>query len=84
MRIPGNQTNLSQVNPYSAAAERAISAERAAAVRKKLSNASVTFAGPCSPTEAFNLAGWMDSQTSRMKPSDSAGKSLAGRPPDSR
>lgn len=84
MRIHGNETNLNPVNPYSAAAERAISAERAAAVHKKLVKTTVSSAGPCSPTEAFNLASWMDAQNSRMQTSIGPGKSLASRPQSSR
>jgi hypothetical protein len=36
MRIHGNQANLNTINPYSAAAEKATAAQRAADVRKKL------------------------------------------------
>jgi hypothetical protein len=59
MRIHGNQSNLNQVNPYAAASERAIAAQRAATTRKKLLKSAINAEGPCSPTEAFNLCNWV-------------------------
>jgi len=71
MHIHGNLMNLSAMNPYSAAADRAIvSAQKAASVRKKLTTAaaeagsaassppSTLSGGSSSSTEALMVANW--------------------------
>jgi hypothetical protein len=65
MHIHGNQSNLNPVNPYAAASERAIAAQKAAATRKKLLKSAIGVEAPCSPTEAFNLGNWMPGQPGR-------------------
>ena len=59
MHIHGNQINLNGVNPYSAAAEKALAAQRAADVRRKLTNGASDIEGVSSPDEAFMVAHWM-------------------------
>jgi len=60
MHIHGSQTKLNPVNPYSAAAERAIAAQQAANRAKKLSKSAKGVEGISSPEEASLLAKWMD------------------------
>ena len=64
MRIHGNQTNLNAVNPYSAAAERAVAAQRAANVRKKRMKNARNIEGVASPGEAFMVSRWLNSTQS--------------------
>jgi hypothetical protein len=61
MHIHGNHLNLNTVNPYSAAAEKALAAQRAADVRKKLAKSTGEIEGSSSPEEAGFLGLWMDS-----------------------
>jgi hypothetical protein len=65
MHIHGSQTKLNPVNPYSAAAERAIAAQRAADRAKKLIKSAKGIEGTPSPEEASLLANWMDSSYSQ-------------------
>ena len=59
MHIHGNQMNLNAVNPYSAAAEKAAAAQKAADVRKKLMNSASPIEGISSPDEALMVGKWM-------------------------
>jgi hypothetical protein len=59
MHIHGNQMNLNAINPYSAAAERAVASQRAAAVRKKLMKSAGDIEGVLSPDEHFMVGQWM-------------------------
>jgi hypothetical protein len=61
MHIHGNQINLNAVNPYSAAAEKAAAAQRAADVRKKLMKSGASLEGIADPEEAFMVGHWMNS-----------------------
>jgi hypothetical protein len=61
MHIHGNQLNLNTVNPYSAAAEKAIAAQRAADVRKKLLKSAGEIEAASNPEETSFLGLWMDS-----------------------
>lgn len=60
MHIHGNQMNLNAVNPYSAAAEKAAGAQRAADVRKKLMRSAGEVQGASSPEEALMAGQWMN------------------------
>ncbi len=64
MHIQRSQMNLNAVNPYSAAAEKAFAAQRAATVRKKLLKSARGIEGASSPEEAFMVGRWMDSRYS--------------------
>ncbi len=59
MRIHGNQANLSAVNPYSAAAEKAAAAQRAADVRKRLLKRAAEADKTAVPHEAQLVGKWM-------------------------
>jgi hypothetical protein len=52
--------NLNAMNPYSAAAEKAIAAQRAADVRKKLLKSAVIGEAPPTPDEVRMVGEWMD------------------------
>jgi hypothetical protein len=58
MHIHGNQMNLNAINPYSAAAERAVATQKAADVRKKLMKGGADMEGVSSPDEPFTV-GWL-------------------------
>lgn len=61
MRIH-SQTSLNAINPYSAAAEKAVAAQRAAQTRKKLLKASCAAESDLKPDEAFLVAEWMSTR----------------------
>lgn len=65
MRIHGIQMNIGTVNPYTAAAEKAVAKQRAGAVRKKLAKSAREIEGASSPEEAFMIGRWMDSRYSQ-------------------
>ncbi len=67
MHIHGNQTNLNAINPYSAAAERATAALRAAEVRKKLIKSAATVEDASDPDEAFMVGHWMETNQGRAQ-----------------
>ena len=59
MRIHGNQMNLNTVNPYSAAAEKALAAQRAANGRKKLVKRVDVAEAAATPEETLLISSWM-------------------------
>jgi hypothetical protein len=65
MRIQRSQMNSNAVNPYAAAAEKAVAAQRAATVRKKLIKSARAPESAASPEEAFMIGRWMDSRYSQ-------------------
>jgi hypothetical protein len=65
MHIQRSQMNPSLGNPYSAAAEKALAAQRAAAVRKKLMKNAREIEGASTPEEAFMIGRWTESRHSR-------------------
>ena len=67
MRTLGNQTNLNPINPYSAAAEKATAAQRAADVRKKLLRSDGGIDGAASPEEASLIGKWMNATNSQTQ-----------------
>jgi hypothetical protein len=64
MQIDGNQTNFNVVNPYSAAAEKAVAAQRASATRKKLRKRKGGIKRISIPEVASALGKWTDSSHS--------------------
>jgi hypothetical protein len=82
MHIHGSQMNPNAVNPYSAAAEKAVAAQRAADVRKKLMKSATDIEGVSSPEEAFMVGQWMDSRHSQVQSQDQYHASAAGKDPD--
>ncbi len=82
MHIHGNQMNLNAVNPYSAAAEQAAAAQRAANVRKKLMKSASDIEGVSSPDEAFMVGHWMDATQSRPQDEVVYHTSTAGKDSD--
>jgi hypothetical protein len=61
MHIHSNQLILNTVNPYSAAAEKALAAERGGKVRKKLLKSSADVEAISNPEEGSKLDLWMNS-----------------------
>ena len=82
MHIQRSQMNITSVNPYSAAAEKAVAAQRAADVRKKLMKSATDIEGVSSPEEAFMVGQWMDSRHSQVQSQDQYHASAAGKDPD--
>jgi hypothetical protein len=60
MRIHSNQANPNPVNPYAAAAEKALAANRTSNTRKKLLKRAVGVEAPPSPDEASMVSRWME------------------------
>jgi hypothetical protein len=65
MHIHRSQMNPEARNPYSAAAEKALAAQRAAAVRKRLTKSAREIDSASTPEEAFMIGRWMDSRYSQ-------------------
>ena len=59
MRVHGSQMSFNAVNPYAAAAEKAVAAQRAAEVRKKLLKGAAEIDGAPIPAEALRVGRWM-------------------------
>jgi len=64
MRVHGNQMNLNTINPYSAAAEKAVAAQRAANVRKKLVKSADELAEM--PEETLLISSWLNANQGRV------------------
>jgi hypothetical protein len=64
MHIHRSQMSPNLGNPYSAAAEKALAAQRAAAVRKKPMKSAREIEGASNPDVAFMIGRWMDSRHS--------------------
>jgi len=62
MHIHGNQINMSAMNPYSAAAEKAIAAQRSAKTRKKLMEKAWTVEAELTPEADTLVEHWSESQ----------------------
>jgi hypothetical protein len=82
MRTHGNQANLNPINPYSAAAEKATAAQRAADVRKKLLNGAGTVDGSASHNEASIIGKWMNANNSQAQVDVEYHTASAGRDSD--
>jgi hypothetical protein len=65
MHIHGTQTNPDPVNPYAAAADKAIAAQRSSNTRKKLLKRAAEVENPPNPDQAFMIGRWMDSRYSQ-------------------
>jgi len=65
MHIHGNQMNLNGINPYAAASQRVVDAQRAAGVRNKLTMSAKNIEGASSLDEATMMGKWMDGGNSR-------------------
>jgi len=63
MHIHASSMDFSAINPYSAAAEKAAAAQRAADVRKKLMKSAGDIEGIASPDEAYMVSHWTDPKT---------------------
>jgi hypothetical protein len=81
MHIHGNQMNFNAINPYSAAAEKAAGAQRAADVRKKLMSTGET-EGVSSPEEAFMAGQWMNPRQRPAQDDEEYHTAAAGRDSD--
>jgi hypothetical protein len=82
MHIHGSQMNPNAVNPFSAAAEKAVAAQRAADVRKKLMKSATDIEGVSSPEEAFMVGQSMDSRHSQVQSQDQYHASAVGKDQD--
>jgi hypothetical protein len=65
MHIHPSTMQSNTVNPYVAAAEKAMAARRTSNVRKKLLKSAREIEGSASPNEAFVIGRWMDSRYSQ-------------------
>lgn len=60
MHVHGNQMNFNTINPYSAAAEKAMAAQRAANVRKKLVKCAADPESDATTEETLMISSWMN------------------------
>lgn len=80
MHIHGNLITLSAMNPYSAAADRAInSAQKAASVRKKLATAAAETVSSSSPEEEMLVAAFAGAAHPQKLPGDEHHSSDTGK-----
>lgn len=82
MHIHGNQLNVNAVNPFSAAAERAAAAQRAADIRKKLVKSASEIEGAATPEESLLIGQWMDSRHSQVQSEEQYHASASGKDPE--
>jgi hypothetical protein len=67
MHIHGNSMSINAADFYSAAQGRAVTAERAAEVRKKLLKSASEIEGAAIPDESLQISCWMDSRHSPVQ-----------------
>ena len=79
MHIHAGSMNLTPASHYSAAAEKAAEAQRAAQTRRKLLRAGAEFDDAADRDETFMVGRWMDAGHSRALPGD---RYTAGEDPD--
>jgi hypothetical protein len=82
MHIHGTPMNSNVVNPYLAAAEKAMSAQRAADRRKKRRKSAADAEGVSSPEEAFMVGQWMDARRNQALSEEGYKTAVAGKDPD--
>ncbi len=82
MHIHGNQLNVNAVNPFSAAADHAAAAQRAADIRKKLVKSASEIEGAASPEESLLIGQWMDSRHSQVQSEEQYHASASGKDPE--
>ncbi len=85
MHIHGNSMNVNSASFYSVAnGEKAVAAERAADVRKRLLKGAAAVDGTASPEETLLIGHWLDGEPSngQPRPRDSEPHSWSGRDPD--
>jgi hypothetical protein len=74
--------NMNPVNPYSAAAEKAIAAQRAADVRKKLVRSAAGIEGASGPEGDLMIRQWMNADQMRAQSEGSSLVAVSGRDSD--
>jgi hypothetical protein len=67
MHIHGNAINLNGVNPYNAAADNALAAQRAAKMRRKLAKSAQEIEAALSPEESLPIDKWTDLRHGKAK-----------------
>jgi hypothetical protein len=70
MHIHGSSMNTNSINPYSAAAEKAVAAQRAAGVRKRLLKKASSIESAAEPVDPASFSQWMNFQHSRVMSGD--------------
>jgi hypothetical protein len=81
MHIHATQMNINAINPYSAAADRAVAAQRAADLRKKLLKNVANLEASSSPEEARMIGQWLEAGQSRAENEDQYHASATGNKP---
>jgi len=66
MHVHGNQFNLNPVNPYAAAAEKAMAMRRTAGGRKKPVKSAQATESASTPEEALMISSWMNAGQRRV------------------
>ncbi|MGA3047241.1 MAG: hypothetical protein ABSD67_11495 [Terracidiphilus sp.] len=84
MHVHSAQMNMNSVNPYSAAAEKAIATQRAADVRKKLVKSAAALEGASSPEGDLMISQWMNADQSQAQGEGQNHAGVAGKDSDFR
>jgi len=82
MHSHGSQMNINAFNPFSAAAENAIAAQRVTNVRKRAIKKTATTALVASPEEALMIGRWMDGGRSLVQSKGDSSAGASGKVPD--
>ncbi|MGA2216509.1 MAG: hypothetical protein ABSG51_00380 [Terracidiphilus sp.] len=82
MHIHASQMSFNAVNPYAAAADKAIAAQRAGEVRKKLLKGAAEIDGAPIPAEALLVDRWMSSGGGQTQGENHSQIGVSGRDPE--
>ncbi len=82
MQVHRARMNMNQVNPYSAAAEKAIAAQRAAEGRKKLVKSATAIEGPPISEGDLMISQWMNADQNQAQGDVQNHAAFSGRDPD--
>jgi hypothetical protein len=82
MHVHRAQMNTNPVNPYSAAAEKAMAAQRAADIRKKLVKSAAVIVGASGSEGDLMISQWMNADQNRAQSEGQSQVAVSGRDPD--
>jgi hypothetical protein len=74
--------NMNPVNPYSAAAEKAVAAQRATDVRKKLLKSAAAVEGASGSEGDLMISQWMKADQNQAQGEGHSQSAVSGRDPD--
>jgi hypothetical protein len=82
MHVHSAQMNMNPVNPYSAAAEKALAAQRATDVRKKLAKSAAAVEGASGSEGDLMISKWMNADQNQAQAEGHSQAAVSGRDQD--